>query len=187
MPSEVVVSSDAEKVSAEFRVRAALNPGRMATLTRDTGDFIVFAAIGFLAPHTRTGNLARNIKRGPVEKGEGTYKSQIGFGPTAKYARWVEYGTGLHIDPTMGTPHLIYPKTATVMSWIEKGAFATSFTGSAIWAQKIKGGKNPHFRIFAHHTKGQKPVHFMRDAFQLTEKTYLPGRLKQLTEEMLHS
>lgn len=182
--AEWIVSSNADTVSAKFKVQAELNPARMRALTRDTGDFIVYASIGFLAQHTRTGNLARNMKRGPVERLENVYRSKIGFGPTARYAKWVEFGTGLFIDPKVGTPHLIYPKTATVMSWTEKGAFSTPYTGSAIWAQKLKGGKNPQFRIFARYTKGQKPVHFLRNAFMLAEKTYVPARLSQLAKEM---
>lgn len=182
--AEWTITSDADRAEANFTVKAKLNPARMAKLARDTGDFIVHASVGFLAPHTRTGNLQRNMKRGPVERIANTYRVPIGFGPTARYARWVEFGTGLYIDPKHGTPHLIYPKTATVMSWTEKGAFATPYTGSAIWNQKIKGGKNPQFRVFAHTTRGQKPVHFLRDAFMLAEKTYVPARLAQLSAEL---
>ena len=124
------------------------------------------------------------MKRGAVVRlDKDTWGSRIGFGPTARYAKWVEFGTGMHIDPTAGTPHLIYPKTATVMSWVEKGAFAKPYSGSAIWNQQLKGGKNPKWRIFAHYTKGQKPVHFLRDAFMLAESTYVPARLSQLAAE----
>lgn len=178
------ISSDAAKLALKYKVQADLNPARMRALARDTGDAIVHSAIGFLAPHTRTGNLARNMKRSAVERIEDVYRVNIGFGPSARYARWVEFGTGLYIDPTVGTPHLIYPKTATLMSWTEKGAFATPYTGSAIWNQKIKGGKNPHYKIFARHTKGQKPVHFLRDAFKFVDKTYVPVRLSELAKEM---
>lgn len=178
------ISSDAKTASAKFKVQAELNPARMRQLTRDTGDFIVYASIGFLAQHTRTGNLARNMKRGPVERFDNIYKSRIGFGPTARYARWVEFGTGLHIDPKVGSPHLIYPKTATLMSWVEKGAFATPYSGSAIWNMQLRKGKSPKYRIFAHATKGQKPVYFLRDAFKMAESTYVPARLSQLAAEM---
>lgn len=182
--SEWVISSDADKFAASFLVQASLNPQRMAKLARDSADFIIHASVGFLAPHTRTGNLARSMKRGTVERIGSTYRVSVGFGPTARYAKWVELGTGLYIDPMNGTPHLIYPKTATVMSWREKGAFATAYTGSHIWSQKIKGGKNPQYKIFAHHTKGQHAVHFLRDAFLLAEKTYIPARIAQLGSEM---
>lgn len=180
------ISTDSKRMEAKFLVAAELNPARMRTLTRDTGDFIVHAAVGFLAPHTRTGNLARNLKRGGVERLENIYRVKIGVGPQARYARWVEFGTGLRVDPLHGTPHLIYPKTATVMSWVEKGAFATPYAGSAIWNQKLKGGKNPQYRIWAHHTKGQKPVHFLRDSFLLADKMYVPGRLAELAAEITH-
>lgn len=178
------ITSNAKEIELKLEINAKLNPQRMATLARDSGDFIVHASVGFLAPHTRTGNLQRNMKRGAVERVDNIFRVKIGFGLTARYASWVEFGTGLYIDPKHGTPHLIYPKTATVMSWTEKGAFATAYTGSAIWSHKIKGGKHPQFKIFAHSVRGQKPVHFLRDAFLLAEKTYIPARLSQLSSEM---
>lgn len=152
-------------------------PNEIRRVARDTGDFIVDAARGLLAAHTRTGSLSRGLYRtGVTRTGESSWGVQIGVKGirASKYAEWVEWGTGLHIDPRVGTPHLIYPKTASVMSWIDKTGI--SYSGAHISSFQTKQGT----RVVARYTKGQKPVHYMRDAFRLANRIYVPARLSEL-------
>lgn len=171
------VFSNSELLAAKYKLKGEKSRVLMREFSRDTGDFIVNAARGFLAGHSRRGTLARGIHRGAVARVENTYRTNIGVrGPASKYANWVEWGTGLHIDPRVGSPHLIYPRTATVMAWKETGTFATPYSGAGIHSFSARGGWN----IVARFTRGQKPVHYMRDAFMLANRTYVPARLSLL-------
>lgn len=171
------VFSNSELLAAKYKLKGENSRALMREFSRDTGDFIVNSARGFLARHTRRGTLTRGIHRYGVVRVGNTYRTNIGVrGAASKYAGWVERGTGLHIDPKVGSPHLIYPRTATVMSWRETGIHATPYKGAGIHSFATRGGWN----IVARYTRGQPAVHYMRDAFRLADRTYVPARLNLL-------
>lgn len=177
--------SNAEALSAKYAVMAKTTPSKINQFARETGDYIVDSA-RVLAPK-RTGRLARSITRSGAIRSGDTSTVNIKWGiSAARYGRFVEYGTGLHIDPRLGSPHLIYPRTAKVMRWTERGPFATAYQGAGVFSKQIRGGKDPRFAIFAKYTKGQRGVHFMELAFESADRVFVPARLKLLGEEIIH-
>ena len=70
-------------------------------------------------PHWRTGELKRKISY-EVEDGR-VIKTRVGT--NTPYAKWLELGTQ--------TPHVIRPKKAKVLSWID------SKTGKRVFAKKV--------------------------------------------------
>lgn len=178
--AERLAFSNAEALSQKYSVMAKTNPARLNELARDTGDFIVDVARQ-LAPK-RTGRLARSISRSGAHRTGNTSTVLIRWGVSAsRYGRFVEWGTGLHIDPRLGSPHLIYPRSAHVMRWVERGRFSTPYAGAGVFNRSL--GRN-RYAIFARYTKGQEAVHFMEHAFEAADKIYVPRRLHELGAEI---
>lgn len=172
--------SNAEALSEKYSVKAKLMPARLNKFARDTGDFIVDSA-RITAPK-RTGRLARSISRTGAHRVGDTSTVKVTWGITAaRYGRFVEYGTGLHIDPRLGAPHLIYPRSAHVMKWVERGRFSTPYAGAGVFNRSL--GRN-RYAIFAKYTRGQEGTHFMEHAFEAADKIYVPTRLVELGAEI---
>lgn len=177
--------SNADALSEKYVVMARTTPAKLNRFARDTGDYIVDSA-RVLAPK-RTGRLASSISRSGVRRVGDTAIVNINWGRSAaKYGRFVEYGTGLHIDPRVGAPHLIFPRHSKMMRWTERGVFATQYSGAGVFSRQTRGGKNPRYAIFARFTKGQPGRHFMEHAFESADKVYVPARLALLGAEIIH-
>lgn len=167
--------SDADRLAAKYLLKSKEMPALTREVARDVGDFMVDAA-RTLAPK-RTGRLARSIKRtGATRTGPDTWT--VGVGSDLHRAIWTEYGTGFY-DPEGS--HYIFPKTAKAMRWVERGAFATQYSGAGIFNTQIRGGKNPQYAIYAKYTRGQEGQHYFGIAREMTENVYIPGRLRELS------
>jgi len=78
-------------------------------LFQNEGSILVMAELAKRAPR-RTGQLIASIMSENTGTGFEVY-------PTVPYAKYVEYGAGLFGK----TPHLIYPKKASVLRWEQAG------------------------------------------------------------------
>ena len=98
----------------------------------------------------RTGNLLQSFR---FKTGE----LQARWFPTANYAPALEFGTGIY-GPN-GTP--IYPKNASVLSWVPSGGegkYVTAKTSGRKYYKQGGGGG----RVFARYIKGMRPRPFMQ-------------------------
>lgn len=172
--------SDADRLAAKFAFKSKEMPALTREVARDVGDFMVDAA-RTLAPK-RTGRMARSIRRtGVTRTGPDTWT--VAVGSDLHRAVFTEYGTGWY-DPAGS--HYIFPKTAKVMKWVERGPFATRYTGSGIFSSQLRGGKNPRYAIFARYTRGQEGQHFFGIAQEMTDNVYIPGRLRELSIRIIN-
>lgn len=170
--------SNADSLARKLQLKSLEMPARTREVARDVGDFIVDAAQAG-APE-RTGQLRRSIRRtGVTRTGPDTWIVEVGS--NLRRAAWTEYGTGLY-DPDGA--HLIYPKTTKAMRWVERGPFATRYSGAGIFSKQLRGGKNPAYAIYAKYTKGQEGQHFFEMAQEMADNVYIPGRLRELGIEI---
>lgn len=136
-------------------------------LVRDAlADIIRYAhSRAFAYAPARTGNLKRNISGSDVHKVGMFWEGEVTVGRRAPYAKWVESGTGI-----FGAFHQrIYPKTGSVLVFIMTD-----------WYKQP--GKE--VRIYAKSVKGQVGQHYMKRAYEDTDKFFVPLRLQLLKREI---
>lgn len=170
--------SNAQLLSEKYLLKSKETPSLTRAVARDVGDFIVDAAR--IAAPKRTGRLANSIRRtGVVRTGPDTWTVDVGS--TLHRSVWTEYGTGF-FDPAGA--HYIFPRHSKAMRWVERGPFATRYSGAGIFNSQIRGGKNPRYAIYAKFTRGQEGQHFFEHAVDAADRVYIPGRLAALGIEI---
>lgn len=133
------------------------------------------------ASYQRTGTLGRSIAVGNIQR-RYTERS-IEVGTNLHYARYVEEGTGLY-GPAK---QLIRPKTAKVLAWRSVGA-GTKLVASGL--RRSRGQLRPRpdrdiYMVFARYTRGMRPWHYMRKAFEDdATAAYFRRRIEQAAERI---
>lgn len=129
----------------------------------------------------RTGSLGRSITVGNIQRG--TSEKSIEVGTNLHYARYVEEGTGLYGPKKQ----VIRPRTAKVLAWRSVGT-GTKLVASGI--RRSRGSIKPRpardvYMVFARYTRGMRPWHYMKGAFEAPETaTYFRRRIEQAAERI---
>ena len=127
-----------------------------------TDEFMNKVALAVVAEAKRqvprkTGNLGRSITVGSVDKKSATVEVR------AKYARWVEEGTGIY-GPRK---QKIVPKSKKALRWTGGGASRVRLSGRS----RVVGGQALGQAIFAKSVKGRKATPFLRPAAEKVAKS----------------
>lgn len=107
----------------------------------------------------RTGNLKRSIRSSPIAKVGNVYMGGVEVG--ARYGKWVESGTGIY--GPFGMP--IRPKVGNVLAW-------------RAFNPMVRPGQEG--MVYAAWVRGQPGQHYVRRAYEATERVYTPVRLQVL-------
>ena len=145
--------------------------------------------------YNRTGTLGRSITVGPVKQA-GTSYSYVDVGTNKHYARYVEYGTGIYTETSIGVPapdrKPIRPKTAKALAWRSTGGQVGPGGVRIASGVRYKKGKTQPNRAldvymnFAASVRGMKPWHYMEKAFKdPATDAYFKARVEQMLRAII--